>query len=44
MMADEAKEYGLVDRVIESREAVVGTSKPAEENETPGDSEEPDEA
>jgi ATP-dependent Clp protease protease subunit len=29
MMADEAKEYGLVDRVIESREAVVGT-EPAE--------------
>jgi ATP-dependent Clp protease protease subunit len=39
MMADEAKEYGLVDRVIENREAVVGASEPAEVSEEPGDAE-----
>jgi ATP-dependent Clp protease protease subunit len=44
MMANEAKEYGLVDRVIESREVVVGASEPAEVSEEPSDSEEPDEA
>ena len=42
MMANEAKEYGLVDRVIESREAVVGGSGPAETSETPGEQAEPE--